>query len=383
MRKLVNGRIVDIQNIELFELAAEGIAKNSTLTNIIPNESLKIDFTLAEKCIEVYKRFYSSLPFPLYGIDSDLKYCCAGLYIKRCTGIDNTMWTDNGLYITIDEDKLLALGFINNSWGIVSVDCIKACNLNIQDYKGAVGFSDFIWVLGALSNNQSTSGYYREFMAKFVEACNNQPMVLKWELSNILVFGNIPERIELKSDKIVDLDGKSEYSLDIFVAGIRETGEKQYVWNLSSEDDMELRSKTVKVYGYDLYMKPTEFDSGDIKPGDDKLKRASLIGMNSLFCSLCSIKQVTGTDDFDHYKGLISDNNLVYSIRNRVFVAKTRKYVEPKEIARGVEIYSCKQNIVYLCKPKIVTPGVRKEVIYSYSLADESLRLCKIQFVRV
>ena len=55
MRKLVNGKIVDIQNIELFEKAAEGMAIGRTLSNVIPNESLDLNFDIVEKYIEAYK----------------------------------------------------------------------------------------------------------------------------------------------------------------------------------------------------------------------------------------------------------------------------------------------------------------------------------------
>ena len=85
MKKLVNGRIVDIKNIDIFEKAAEGTAINRTLPNIIPNDTLNLDFDIIEIYINAYKKFYASLPFPLYGVDTDLKYCAAGLFIKKET----------------------------------------------------------------------------------------------------------------------------------------------------------------------------------------------------------------------------------------------------------------------------------------------------------
>lgn len=386
MRKLVNGKIVDIQNIDIFEKAAEGVAINRTLTNVIPNESLDLDFSLVEQYIDAYKRFYSSLPFPLYGIDTDLKYCSAGLYIKKSIGIGIRMWTNNGLFISVDNERCLVLGFVNNSWGIVCADSIKDDNINIQDYKGETAFEDFVWVLASLFKGENTSSYYHEFMPKFVDACNSQPVVMKWELSNILTFGQVPNKLNLPNNKLIDTDKNLEYTLDVFIAGTRQTKEKQHVWNLTSDEDEiqpAVRPVYKKVYGYDLYVKPIITDDVQIKPGEDKIKPVELYGVNSLFCTLCTLRTLSEADEFEDFTGIISDNNFVFSTCNRIFVAKARNYVEAKEVARGVEIYSYKQNIVYFVKPKMIAPGIRKEVIYSYSLVDGNLRLCKIQFVRV
>ena len=32
-------------------------------------------------------------------------------------------------------------------------------------------------------------------MPEFTVACNNQPMILKWELENMLTFGSIPNKM--------------------------------------------------------------------------------------------------------------------------------------------------------------------------------------------
>ena len=44
MRKLVNGKVIDIKNMELFEKASEGIAINRTLKNALPTSKLDINF---------------------------------------------------------------------------------------------------------------------------------------------------------------------------------------------------------------------------------------------------------------------------------------------------------------------------------------------------
>lgn len=387
MRKAVNGRVVEISNIEIFEAAAEGAALGRVITNAIPNNKLDIDFKKVDEYIEIYKNFIKELPYPLYCVDIDIKYCAAGLFIKKESREPNLrMWVSDGLYIVVDEDKHLSLGFVNNSWGIVSTPVIKPDNLNIQNYYEDIGFEDFVWILATLFKGENTASYYSTFMPNFVMACGNQAMVLKWELSNILKFANTPDRIQINYDKIVDINHNLEYSLDIYVAGTRKVeSESVHVWSISEELEDELRPKQIRVYGYDVYAKPILASDTikEIKPGIDKIRKAEIYGINSLFCTLCNIKNSEEQDEFDTYTGLIADGHLVFSISNRIFVAKSNKYVEAKEIARGVEIYSYKQNMLYLLKSKNLGSGIRKETIYSYSLSDGNLRICSIQFVRI
>ena len=384
LRKLVNGRIVDIKNIDIFEKAAEGAAINRTLPNIIPNEELSIDFKLMEKFIDIYKKFYLALPFPLYSIDSDLKYCAAGLFIKKESTAKNRIWVDNGLFIAMDIEKKLALGFVNNSWGIVKVTEIKADNLNIQAYRSEVGFEDFVWVTASLFKQESTSEYYKLFMPKFVDACGNQPVVMRWELSNILQFVEIPDRISLSLNKIINFEDTSELTLDIFTAGVREQKDKQqHLWSFIEGQEDSIAYKKTKVYGYDLYEKPNTTGKYNIKAGSDKIRSAEVFGINSLFCTLCSIKSATEAEEFSDFTGFIADGNFVFLVDNRLFLAKSNIYTEAKEVARGVEIYSYKPGVVYISKQKNIAPGVRKETIYSYTIADGNLRMCRIQFNRI
>lgn len=378
----MNGKIVDIRNIDIFEAAAEGAAINRTLPNIIPNEGLGIDFDYIEKMINVYKIFYSKLPFPLNSIDNDVKYCAAGLVIKKETQTKNRMWIDNGLFICIDKERNLALGFINQSWGIVKVNEIKEDNLIIDKYKGKLGFDEFIWVVASIFNNEDTRNYYSKFMAPFVDACGNQPMVLKWELGNILQFGSIPERKILPLNKIVDLDSNDTYSLDIFVAGSRKSKKKNQVWGLD-DPEVQIENKIVNVYGYDLYVKPQIRDGMDASAEETKAKPTELYGINSLFCTLCSIKLNDESEVFPEFKGFITSNRLIYLVDNRLFIANSRNYTDAKEVAKNVDIYGFKDNYVYIEKSKIISTGIKKETIYSYSLEDNGTRLCKIQFSRV
>lgn len=386
MKKRVNGRIVDINNIDIFEKATEGMAINRTTQSVISDYS-DIDFSSIEKCIKLYNNFYKSLPFPLYALDTNLKYATIGSFIKMKLSEEKEStpfkyWVNAGLNICINEEYGTTLTFVNNTWGINKVDSIKEDNTEIELYKEHCGYTEFKWALDKISSGKSTSAYYKEFMPEFIQACNGQPMVLKWELSNILEFGPVPNRYNFQDNKIIDLESKNEYLLDIFVTGVRESKEKQHIWSLC-DDDIEpiMRPKYVKTFGFEVLEKISTAEDEKIKANVDKLKKCELYGATSIFNTLCSIRNIEEQNCFDSYKAFICEGNLVYIINNRVFVAKAYKFVEPKEVARGVELYAYDRGLVYFVKNNTLAKGIKKETIYSYSLRDGNLRLCRIRII--
>lgn len=382
MKKLVNGQIVDIKNIELFEKAAEYLAIGRTA----PNKTFNIkdaDLSDIERLTSTYHSIYKSIPYPLYAIDEDIKYAVIANCIRVLTQCRKPTWVDNGLFMCIDKENGIVLCFVNDTWGLVHYDTIKEDNTTLELYKDHVGYKEFAWVMTQIAMRKSTADFYNKHMGDFIKACKNQPMVMKWELSNILNFGNVPNRIELKLNKITDLFEKTQYMIDIFVSGMRKTEEKQHVWNLFDDDDSEpvMKPKYVKSFGFHTYKKISTEDENKIKPNADKLEKCDLTGLMSLFLTLCGIRNAGDKNSFDDYTGFICDNNLIYEINNRIFIAKSNVYVEPKEVARGVKLYSYDRGLVYLVKTTSISPSVDKENIYSYSLKDGNLRLCKIQFV--
>lgn len=382
MKKKVNGQIVDVKNMEVFERAAEGLAANRTAISTV-NDSAKVDMYSVREYVALYNAFYKSLPYPLYAIDTNVKYAVIANYIKKKAVTTHKMWVNNGLFICIDDDNKIAINFINSTWGIVRVESIKEDNTNIALYKSDCGFRDLIWALSKVLNKQSTSNYYNEFMSDFIKACNNQPLVLKWELGNILDFGRIPERYEFQTNKIIDFEQNKEYTLDIFVSGLRESVKKQQTWSFLGDDSEDVTSvKMVKQYGYEVYEKGLDTESiRDKQYKDTKLKKCELFGMMSIFNTLCLLKNINEANDFYNYYGFIEDTNLVYLVNNRLFIARSDKFVEPKEVARGVELYAFDRGMVFFIKSKIIAKGIKKETIYSYSIKEAVLRLCKIQFI--
>lgn len=383
--KLINGLPVDINNIDIFEKAAEEFVIDRGIDNIIPEKKIELrqeDTDIMNICIEKYKCFRESIPFPLYGLNNDIYYVASGIYIKKMSGIPNKLWIDNGLHIIISEENNIVLSFVNNYWGLVNNAEIKEFNIELDEYTDNVGFKDIVWCLAKLLKGDSTADYYKQFMPRFIDACKNQPMIIKWELSNILTFGKVVDKMYMPIDKIIDIDKNLEYSLDIYTAGKRQTKQKVMSWDFTVEGSESTEYfKSIKVYGYELYAK--NLDTSNVKPGDDKKQKKELYGINSLFCTLCNIKNAKEASDFESFYGIIKDNNLVYVINSRLFVAVANTYVEPSEIARGVELYSYDDRFIYFSKSQVITNGIKKEIIYSYNFKDKKVRLCKIQFVKI
>ena len=231
---------------------------------------------------------------------------------------------------------------------------------------------------GKIIKKQTTANFYMEFMPEFVKACNGQSMVLKWELENILTFGVIPNKIELKQNKILHINEEKEYMLDIYCTGMAETEEKIQSWNLTEYGNMTTmpRYKQVKTYGFDAYAKPIY----DTTKGNGKLEKCNIVGLHNLFMQLCGIKTAKETTVFPNFEGIICDSNMAFVIDKRLFIAKSNRLSEPKDIAHGVDLYSMEGNKVYFIKSKRIDDKISKDSLYSYNISDGSIRLCKTIF---
>lgn len=375
MRKLINGnKVVDIKNIELFELAAEGMAiQSTTVSNTSDGLEGNVNAALIKRYLKQYDLFYKSMPYPLYAIGRDIKYAILGNFIASLSKSDVNMWVKNGLHIKLDKDTGMTITLVNNTWSIEYVKNYIPTDISLEKYSEDVGYREYLWILDKILHKESTSSFYKEFMPEFVDACLNQPMVIKWELENMLTFGVIPNRINLKTNCILDYSENKEYTLDIYSTGSVETDEKMAVWSLSG-DKLETgqKYKSIKTYDFDVYSK--DIDS------NMKLEKVSLTGLRNLFMELCGVKSANDYTSFPEYEGIISDRNLVFTIGKRLFVAKSNRLCQSKYIANSAEIYNVEKGKVYFVKSKKVNDNIVKETLYSYSINDEALKVCKILY---
>ena len=378
--------MVDILNIELFEKAAEQqlalVPCCQAITDLAIRDCEKINLYILQ-----YLRVYKQIPYPLNSIEDDIKYVVIGTYMLDKSGqSDVKMWVDHGLIILLNEEDRKVIKFQGIYWAIQTVNEIKPDNLDIENWKDEIGYAEFEWVLRQLISGKQTAGFYDKFMPAFVTACRNQPMVLKWELGNILKFGYVPKEQEFIENKIIDKNKNEIYMLDTYVAGVRQDATKK-VWQvnigdglLDDQDDEEQNPK-IKVYGFQVYKKPIKF-TGDMKPGDDRLKRFDVPCMAQIFQRLTAIKNTTEQQMFENFTGAVCGDKLVYTINGRLYIGDKNLSFGDKEIARGVQLYSVDKKQVYFYKNTNIGEDIVKRKLYSYTYKDSSFRVVNIDFVK-
>ena len=181
MKKLVNGKVININNIELFELAAEDLARQNTAVSVTSDGiEANMNSPLIHKYIKQYDIFFKYMPYPMYAIENDIKYATLGNFIKSLAKEKVIMWVDNGLHIKLDEQSGMTLKIVNNTWSIIYSKENKEDNTSMELFKESVGYNEYSWLLKRIINKENTAKFYTEFMPDFVAACNNQPIVIKW-----------------------------------------------------------------------------------------------------------------------------------------------------------------------------------------------------------
>jgi len=377
MKKMVNGSVVDV-NVDIFEAGFEGLAlQTSTASNI--SDTINSESKTIKDCIESYHKIYKSLPFPLYCIENNIKYATTAMFIQDDIRIANPMWVDKALFIKIEDTK--ALKIAGSTWAIVSIDRTREDNTNIEYHKEETGYKEFKWVLSRVMNNEDLSCFYNVFMPKFVEACKNEPMVLKWELGRILDFGYVPKRVELKENKIIDTINDCEYNIDIYCSGKRKTTENILEITIGGQNSgISQRSKYIKVYDFDVYSKTnkTSEDTGDKVIA--KMERSSMDCMASLFERIIEKGSLGDNIEDVTYSGLYDGSYMVFQIYGTLYYCRADKYNKAIEIANNVSIYAYEKRIVYMLKSSKCESGVYKDTVYSYDLDTKKLRLCKIYY---
>jgi len=370
----VNGKVIDV-DIELFELAAEGMAINERASSLV-FEPLNVESDEINKYISAYKVIYRSMAFPLYAIESNLKYSAIATFMKNLHPDHGKMWIEEGegLFVLLDGDTMSALRIVGSTWAVVKVKSIKEDNTEMTMYRFESGYAEYSWVINRVQGKIKGGNYYSEFMPEFVEACNRDPMIMKWELSNILTFSNYRGDLQLKEDVIIDIEGRKELLLDVFSTGVRKTEEVEEIINITTGEYFT-KNKVVKVYGYEVYEKDTA--TGD----EGKIQKSRVLGMRNVFLTLRGIKVADGRIKMPNFKGILVNGYIVYEIEGRIFVTKAYKQDNYEEVASDVELIGTDRGVIYLSRKQTLMRGVVKESIYSYVLGEGSNRLCKVHFL--
>lgn len=380
MKKLVNGKVIEIDNLELFDAAQEGLALQRTTSSMTScTVDSTVDNSRIKRIISLYHIFYKSMAYPLYAIERDIKYATLGNFIKHAIREDICMWVNNGLYIIINREKKLALNIVNNTWAVTEVGSIEEDNTEMKNFKDSLGFEEYSWLLEKVINKEKDSNFYKEFMPEFMKACNMNEMVVRWELENILNFISVPKEIKVADNTIVDVEKQMEFTLDIYSDGYIKTGEVESVWSIGNGGvGSSTIDKRIKKYNYKVYGK--ELSTEEKSKGDIKICR--LNGAFGMFNALCREKDSIGKGcRFPIYKGYIVGACIVFEVNKNVYICKANRVTEAKMIASNAELYSTSRNIVYIYKKKRISSAIEKVTLYSYNITENKTKLCRINYM--
>ena len=385
MKKKVNGKMIDINNMELFEAAFHGRALGKPVSSSI-SDKLTENSEFVNRCREVYSDIYEKLPSVLRDIENKVKYAAIAMLIREELNDELSeeeqleMWINNSLFIRVDA--ITALKFAGDTWGIVRVSReSKKDNTDIEMYQDEVGYKEYAWAVRKIIYGYSLDDFYKEFMPEFVKACNDSEVLINWEISRMLDFGIIPnERTIMKDNRIIDIDSDSEYMLDIFSTGLKATGEEELVINLTGRGKpISSKQKYAQTYDFEIYEKKLEV-SVDTNSKISRMKKANLDGFAAVFEIIVGRSIVQDSLNIK-YTGLILNGIIVYQVGNQIYICRADTYTKPIEIGKNVDIYGYSDKYVYLVKRVLCDTGIYKESIYALNPTNMQIKLCKIQFV--
>ena len=374
MKKRVNGKVVDIRNIELFKLGYEGQLLNkrsiSKIEDTIENKGI-----LVKTAVTKYREYLGKLVFPLNMVEEPIKYTMLGMLLQK--DLENQIiCISDGIIIKLDD--AVQLHMVAGTWAIeaLTIKAKRPFDLSLEIYNSEVGYKEFKWAYAQLVNNKTTEDFYQEFMPDFVRACNNKKMIMQWELSRLLDFGTIPKKQEFGVNKITDFEGSKEYSIDVYCAGKREVSNNIYtLMNKGGKTILDITKEKKDVYNFDIYEKSISNVNNKTKKVDGPE------GLTGVFDAiLLNGLSDDGLREYS-YTGFIKDGYILFEVNKNIYVADLYKYTGVKKLISNVELYSIENNRLYVNKRKKLLSGICEETLYSYDLVDNKVRLCRINFV--
>lgn len=387
MKKLVNGVTVEISNIRVFELGLEGLALSSAkarkgFDTAYLDTIYGMNAELLTRCVclaNEYNRLFSQvlklLPFPLYAVETSIKYAVVGNIMKNKLGVNHDMLVSNALYISITDNTYLKL--YHGTWSIEQKPKCNTRGIDIDEYKEDECYADFAWALRRISNNKSCKIYYKAFMPEFVDACLSDSTVLKWELEHILDLEDIQKPIKLQDNRILDQRSGFKYfmSLEYDTAAERlnisqEVTEPSYNYKVYEEALLDREH----VYGVKVPIGIQEVASSETNTA-----KSMYAAYDALYDVLTSRNDGVCVNDIA-YSGVIVADKLLFTARNVLYMADMNNYSGYTVIGLGLDIESFNDKIVYLKQTSKCDSGAYRKTIYALDLLNNESRICRITY---
>lgn len=367
IEKTINGRLVEISDIRIFEEGFKGMMSTYKASSG-ESDRLSINNKVNEginRVIDEYYNIIKEMPFPMYSIENNLKYYIIGSILKqRITGIVAKA-EHNSLYIGIGDTTIQ---FISDTWGIVS-ESIKEDIKPISYYKNEVGYKEFCWLYERIRNKKGTKGFYKQFMGDIIDACNGNVMVFKWELERMLEYGVMysdTSRVQMSNHIIIDTNENKRYRMNINIAG-----KKKIELGKSTEIDMvrgtvSTISKVINIYDYETVLEEDAHKNVTFN-GEEEMFKSVVLGILSNHTMINNIE----------YCGIIVYNTLIYKVENEVSIYDSGVVVE---VLNNASIEAVEYNRVYLKVVSQESNYLSRIDTYCYNVDQHKLKLHKTEF---
>lgn len=383
MKKKVNGKVVEIGNLELYMLADQGSLLNKKVSSLVC-DTIETKSELVRDIVREYNSLVDKLVYPLSSIESELKYITLGELLRhKLQGKYGVIEMDVRDYIAIEVEPDTVLKLLGRTWAIeATTDSYrKRERVSVDDYREEEGYLEFKWVRDKVMQGESTESYYREFMGDFLKACRGEDFILKWELEHILDFGYLPSEMKTGDRSIVDYENRVSYNLDVYTVGVRKTNDTVMRLTVGSNGraDTSMEKKEIKVYNFEVYWKSLD----GINNRMDKVKGGGTSGFANIFEQLLNEGVENGNVATLGYRGFIIEDKIVFEVNHDIFICSLTDCQGATRLLSNVQLHSYQGSIVYFKKRERKASKVWRETIYSYDLSNKKARLCKIQHTTV
>lgn len=373
MNKRVNGTIVEIDNINLFVEAMEGM-KQPGLIAMDTNVPMSTDVETVNKLLADYESIYKKLPYPLYSTEANIKYVTIGRLLADKYNHKQPMWVSNGLCIKLADDSVLKFKGRNY---IFEKDTQQGESINFLRYKTDASYPMFFWIYNRIMDNKNTTEFYREFFRGLVEACKDSKR-LKLELGNILNFKPVPPKQQFKDNTVLDITRHKQYTLDIYTDKVISSPTKQVLINPDGKP-LTHREVTERVYDFVVYAKDCKdnrINSADLS----KMYKIDYLGLAGIFEKLIGQGTLTETLGTINYQAVCINNTVLYEIRGVVYKCSLVNYTKPVCVLKNAKLYSVTDTTVYIQNVEKMYSGVLQTCIYAFDISKETLFLCKVDY---
>lgn len=409
MRKIINGskRAITIENIEILSAGFEGYAlatsdKQNSLGQSLDDIPTGLINKQVANIIGSYNKYMRSIPFPFVYAQSYSKYKYANKYIQKVSldtyNEDSSVnemeskISSDGLYISID--KLNCYLLLNNfRYQFIS----KSVYDNLEISAEHIREEEYKWCfenIGNIKDDEYYLSFFEKLMTDFYVACKGNRIIIEYEIRNILNMYDVPNEIEIGSNRIIHIGKNYQYIMDVFSQDTSKSNKSIETLNAKS-GTFKSSNKIVKTYDYNIYGKSVK---DGISPkflglkNENKLEAARAEGLASLF-EVILLNSITDANSEEYnqeeidqmeYRGLVIGDKLVFEVKNEVYLAKFGAYEATQLLGSNLSIYSCKssnyKNKVYLKRVKRLESGVYKCIVYVYDLNDNTTEICNIHY---